>query len=642
MNEQTRTAGEVVASPAPARALLPGAVLVAVLLAVYGGLALSVDFPRAAMGIHSDEATYYMLGHSLAQDGDLTYRREDLVRVWEEFPSGPSGLFLKRGEDIIEAGLMRRPPFFWTRTQPDPDGSRLFYGKSFIYPLFASPFVALFGTNGFLVFHAVLLALVAWCAFLFLHARMPAHVSALLAGAFIVVTVVPVYFVWIAPELFNFSLGLLAYFCWLYKEVAVAPEAGGRPSWLFTARSDAMAAILLGIATFSKPTNALLFVPIGLWLVLRRRWSRAVATGALFVLIAGGLFAVNMGISGNWNYQGNPRKTFQWEFPFQTPQATFDSINPEKLHGRDEALTDVIFDPAVFWTNLFHNVKWFFVGRYAGIVAYFFPAVFALAAYLAAVRRRPLWQHLVLLGAVAQILVFIVVTPYTWNGGGGSVGNRYFMSAYGMFLFLIPPIARVSIAIVPWVVGAIFMAPLVLNPFAASFRPGNNAKSGPLRLLPVELTTVYDWPINTDPARVRVWYGDYPAGSSPGFQLYFFDDNSYQQEVDKSFWVKGESRAEFLIKTDRPMKRLTMTLTAGPVATGVRATVAGRTQEVSLQPGESKQILFALGRGFPYQGQWPVWVASVSSSAGFTPIFFDASSTDTRFLGVRVTPILVE
>jgi hypothetical protein len=32
----------------------------------------------------------------------------------------------------------------------------------------------------------------------------------------------------------------------------------------------------------------------------------------------------------------------------------------------------------------------------------------------------------------------------------------------------------------------------------------------------------------------------------------------------------------------------------------------------------------------------------VSSSAGFTPIFFDASSTDTRYLGVRVKPTLVE
>ena len=40
-------------------------------LCVYGALALTVDFPRAAYGIQSDEATYYMMGHSLAEDGDL-------------------------------------------------------------------------------------------------------------------------------------------------------------------------------------------------------------------------------------------------------------------------------------------------------------------------------------------------------------------------------------------------------------------------------------------------------------------------------------------------------------------------------------------------------------------------------------------
>ena len=38
-----------------------------VVLCVYGGLALTVDFPRAAIGIQSDEATYYMMGHSLAE-----------------------------------------------------------------------------------------------------------------------------------------------------------------------------------------------------------------------------------------------------------------------------------------------------------------------------------------------------------------------------------------------------------------------------------------------------------------------------------------------------------------------------------------------------------------------------------------------
>jgi hypothetical protein len=636
VNEQVR-AEAVVMAARYTRA--PGLMLTGVLLAVYGGLAVSVDFPRAAMGIHSDEATYYMMGHSLVEDGDLTYRREDLVRVWREFPSGPSGLFLKRGEDILDAGLMRRPPFFWTRTQPDPDSSRYFYAKSFIYPLFAAPFVAIFGTNGFLVFHALLLALVAWCSYLFLHARMPAAVATVLTGAFIFATVVPVYFVWIAPELFNFSLGLLAYFCWLYKEVADAPVRG-RSGWLFTASSDLVAAVLLGVLTFSKATNALLFVPIALWLAWRRQWMRAAVVSVLFVAVAASLFGANMAITGGWNYQGGDRKTFLLEFPFQTPASDF-NIVPNR-HGRDEALTDVIFDRAVFWTNLSHNLKWFFVGRYGGLVAYFFPAVFALVAYLAAARRRPLWQHLVLLGALAQILVFIIMTPYTWSGGGGSVGNRYFMSAYGLFLFLLPPFTRVSVALIPWVVGALFMAPLVLNPFAASFRPGDNAKSGPLRLLPVELTMVYDWPINTDPARVRVWYGNHPEGSSPGFQIYFFDDNAYQQEGDKSFWVKGESRAEFLVKTDRPMKRLILTLIAGGVPTRVRVSLSGRTQEVALQPGESQQVLFALGDGFPYQGTWPVWLASVSSSAGFTPVFADPSSTDTRYLGVRVRPTLVE
>lgn len=638
MSEPTNQA--VVEAP-PSRATAPGLLLAAVILALYGGLALTVDFPRAAFGLHSDEATYYMMGHSLAEDGDITYRREDLVRVWREFPGGPSGLFLKRGRDILDGGLMLRPPFFWTRTQPDPDGSRLFFGKSFIYPLCAAPFVAAFGTNGFLVLHALLLTLAAWCSFLFLHARMRAEIAALLAGAFLMVTVVPVYFVWIAPELFNFSLGLLAYFCWLYKEVAPPSHVGRRARWLLGPSSDIVAAVLLGIATFSKPPNALLVAPIVIWLAWRRRWARAVAASAVFFAVAVGLFAANIAMTGEWNYQGGERATFYVEFPFQNATATFDSL-VQKLHGRDEALTEIVFDPRVFWTNLLHNLKWFFVGRYAGLVAYFFPAVFVVIAHLVMLRRRPVWQHLVFAAAVAQILVFIVMTPYTWNGGGGSVGNRYFMSAYGVFLFLMPIVPRVSMALIPWVIGAIFTAPLVLRPFAASIRPGDNAKSGPLRLLPVELTLVYDWPINTDRGRTVAWFGDYPKGSSPGFQIYFFDANAYQRETDMSFWVKGESKAEFLIKTDRPMKRLQLTLSAGAVATHVRAALSGRSQEVSLQPGESRQIVFAMPAGFPYQGQWPVWVASVSSSAGFTPIFIDPSSTDIRYLGVRVTPTLVE
>jgi hypothetical protein len=633
------SAGGTFADPsAPRVSVSPGLIAAAIALCLYGGLALTVDFPRAAIGIQSDEATYYMMGHSLASDGDLTYRREDLIRVWREFSSGPSGVFLKRGRDVKGFVLSAKPPFFHILTDPDPDPNRWYYAKSFAYPLVAAPFVRILGTNGFLVLHALLLAADLFCAYLFLRARAPSPSSLLLAVGFVMVSVVPVYVVWITPELFNFSLGLLAYFCWLYKEVASPDRTPRGPRWLFCGRSDLIASALLGLGTFSKVSNALLFLPIVIWQVIGRRFRVAAASAGLFGIIAVGLFSGNVAITGEWNYQGGDRSTYVHEYPLQSvaPHA-----NLGVAKSREEALTGIIFDRRVFWTNLAHNLGYFFVGRYAGVVAYFFPAAFAMAAFLSAARRRPVWQWLVLASGVAQILFFIIVTPYTWNGGGGSVGNRYFMGAYGVFLFLFPAMTRVSLAAIPWVIGSLFVSPLVLNPFVSSFYPGNAAKSGPLRLLPPELTLVYDWPINTDQGRVRQWFGDNPDQKDPGFQIYFFDDNAFGREDDKSFWVKGESRAEFLVKTDRPMRRLVMTLTAGPVPTDVTATVAGRTQRVALQPGRSQQVFFTLDRGFLYQGQWPVWTVSVSSSRGFVPSLVE-ESTDSRYLGVRVKPTLVE
>jgi hypothetical protein len=640
----------------------PGAVLALLLLVVYGGIAVSVSFPQAAMGIQSDEATYYMMGHSLAEDGDLTYRREDLVRVWKEFDTGPAGVFLKRGSDIVEWGLMLRPPFFWTRLQPDPDTSRLFFGKSFVYPLLAAPFVKVFGTNGFLLFHALLLAGVAWCAYLFLHARSPATPSALLAGAFVMASVVPVYFVWITPELFNFALGCFAYFCWSYKEVATADRMPRRLRWLAGPRSDVLAALILGLATFSKPTNALLMAPIGIHLLWKRRPGTAAAASASFLLVAGGLFLVNMAISGEWNYQGGYRRTFYAEYPFQTPQATFDAIVTKEM-ARDQALTEILFNKSVFWSNLFSNLKWYFVGRYAGLVPYFAPAVFALIAFLAGARRRPLWQWLVFGSAIAQILLFVISLPYTWFGGGGSVGNRYFMGVYGIFIFLLPPVTSIAASMIPWLVGAVFVGKLVINPFVSSIRPGSYADAGPLRIFPAEISNINDLPLNTDRDLRVVWFGDnpgHPSGSKdPGFQIYFLDRNAYAEAgpaaEEKIFWVKGESRADFLMKTVpvvqpdgtiRPARRLTLTLAAGPLPVTVEADIGGRSQEIRIPAGETRQITFALDEPFTYMDKDDnkprfVWAGSLSASSGFVPAL-QIGGTDVRFLGVRVRPLLVE
>ena len=95
----------------------PGVVAALLLGLLLTGFALAVDFPKAAFGFQSDEASYYTLGHSLAHDLDFQYRRDDLVRVWKEFPSGPQGIFLKRGSD-----------------------GQIYYAKAYIYPLLAAPF----------------------------------------------------------------------------------------------------------------------------------------------------------------------------------------------------------------------------------------------------------------------------------------------------------------------------------------------------------------------------------------------------------------------------------------------------------------------------------------------------------------------
>jgi hypothetical protein len=67
--------------------------------------------------------------------------------------------------------------------------------------------------------------------------------------------------------------------------------------------------------------------------------------------------------------------------------------------------------------------------------------------------------------------------------------------------------------------------------------------------------------------------------------------------------------------------------------------IDGRSQSVHLAADSSQQVTFALPSGFWYQARAFVWVVSISSSSGFTPIFHGAN--DTRFLGVHVKPMLV-
>jgi len=64
--------------------------------------------------------------------------------------------------------------------------------------------------------------------------------------------------VFLMPEIFNVTLVFGAYFLWLYKEVA--PPTAWR-GWRRPA-TDLAAGMLLGLATFSKPSHVLLVGPL--------------------------------------------------------------------------------------------------------------------------------------------------------------------------------------------------------------------------------------------------------------------------------------------------------------------------------------------------------------------------------------------
>ena len=133
------------------------------------------------------------------------------MRVAEEYPTGPEGIFLKLGKTVTLDFDTRLPFVHWS-TGDDPRTDRVYYGKSYIYPLVAAPFVWLFGTNGFLVLHALLLVLNVAAAYAFLVARAPPAAAASYAVVFFLASAAPVYLVYLTPDFFKPVRGALRAF----------------------------------------------------------------------------------------------------------------------------------------------------------------------------------------------------------------------------------------------------------------------------------------------------------------------------------------------------------------------------------------------------------------------------------------------
>ena len=479
--------------------VLVGAVLVLL------GFALAARVPVYKQGFFSDEATYHMMAYSLAYDGDLRYEPRDLSRVYElGYSAGPSGIFLKR----------------------DPESGHIYYSKAFAYSLAAAPFVRVFDDNGFLVLHALLLALVLGAAYAYLRRTVADATAATYALTYFLASVCLVYFFWVTPEWFNLSLIFIATFLWLYKEAPAGWTDGARVSRMRRLEggwTDIAAAVLFGIASYSKPPNVIIAGFFFLWLLYRRRWPRLTAGVVAFALVVGGFFAVTTATTGDWNYMGGDRKTFNAVsgYPFSTPIDTFDTVGVPMVTDLSD-YKDRIPVPRALAADLIY--VW--VGRNAGLLVYMFPAVMALLMFAATPNRSWRAPHAFVLAAWAtSILAYVLVIPDNWIGGGGTIGSRYFLSAYPLLFFLIPAGVGLLGAVGAWVIAALFLSQIMLNPYASSHDPSMHTKAFPFRLLPAELTLLNNLPFNTRPGSRRV-----PLHPEENIFAYFLDDNTHGRE----------------------------------------------------------------------------------------------------------------
>ncbi len=353
---------------------------------------------------------------------------------------------------------------------------------------------------------------------------------------------------------------------------------------------------------------------------LGRRLGETLRRGAVLAVAAASLYGLNAVATGELNYQGGERKTFYGRFPFDAAGSTFDDsgtwmttnqLGP-LVAGRDDegvtAQSGPARDPGEIRESFAWNLGYFWAGRFGGAFAYFFPAVAALALFLLGGRRdRGGW--LAFFSIVLSWLAYIWIIPDNWYGGGGTVGNRYFLNLLPAFLFLVPPRRARWVAAAAVAGAAVFLAPVLVSPVRHSLRPGDHATRPAFKVLPAELTMLNDLSVFTEPWRKKRpfgFVGNPQRHADPdAYFLYFMDDGTFGKEEwagRAGFWMRSGASAEVVVRAFdlAPVERLVLRVAGGPLGDTVTARLGWRSGRVTVGPGQVAEIELPAGRGVRY------------------------------------------
>ncbi len=550
----------------------PAVVTLAALSLFLLAVPLTIGKPGQPATLKADEPAYYLMALSLARDLDLSYEPADGDRLLEEFPFTSTGNLILMTSDGWQT---------------------VHYGKPLAYPLFGAPFAALWGANGLLFFNMALFVAMLWLAAMFLARRASPAVAAAFACGLLLLSACSRYVFWLQPEVFN-MFGVFGALYWGFEN--------RRRAWWLTALSG----VLLALPAYNKPMFAAIALPLAGAFLLRRQWRTAALWIAGFAATLALLSAMSLGWTGQLlPYLGSDvraavrvcepggwpaeiveaRRVAEGQAP-TTGEAAAAVTIPESPTGNTFSWLFRI--PRQSFGEVVENAGYFLVGRHAGLLPYHPFAALAFGLFLFSGRRdRDRW--LLVLGLAAVAVYFLLFIGWNWQGGGGFIGNRYFVSVMPAFLFLVP--GRIP----PWTLPAgglaagLFTGAMVLAPFGVTVPAPTlqaHTRNAPLRYLPFEFS------LRNVPG--------YERRSIAGMRILGRADRVLER--GGAWWVAARGPSELFLESRHRYDSLTLFVTSPVAPNRVRLKLdggpaadldfaeAGRRQRVTLRSPKPHKV----------------------------------------------------
>jgi hypothetical protein len=382
------------------RATVIAWVLFAVIAAYVAGLLLRGDFrDHPVLG---DATAYLLQAESLGFAGhDLEFDQRDLDYYrsfgWAE---EPYGLYFQRHGDG------------WAFAKP--------YG----YSLVLAPSIRLLGPRaGVSVANLALLGVLGVLGAATLRLRYRGAIVPIVLGVFLFASPLVFYAFHVWVEVFWSPLVLAS----LYAMVRSVRDRSLPWALLGAALTAFLVSEKLPAMTLVAPLYALMLVRVTSW---RARGLVGAATLAVFLVAVAPYLHHSDGAAAN-PYAGE-RYYARSGVPFGGSDG-YRRVASDESFRLDFVREQVLDDPS----DAAASAGYYLVGRHTGLLPFVPLALVVLVASAARLRRADWLGIAVLAGVVAYIGFYVVLFPANYNGGGQTLGNRYFLQVYPVVLVLV-------------------------------------------------------------------------------------------------------------------------------------------------------------------------------------------------------------